>query len=138
MEARDQTAAGATETDAGARIGDCRGTLAASGGSLRRVALPWRDPGRSLSRRPRGVERKRIASKGTSARGASVAARADSSRNKLEEQYDRRPFAGPALRRADVIEGAQHHANCRPHADARHWGEHGDLQRRVCAAVAPA
>src|SRR5262245_5416699 len=41
------------------------------------------------------------------------------------------PMARPALRRANVIEGAQLHFNCCDHPCAGRWREHGDLQCRV-------
>src|SRR5690242_21832037 len=55
-------------------------------------------------------------------------------RRTADEQFDPRP----ALRPANAVEKARLHGCGYPHAQLRHWCEHGDFQRRQRGAAAPA
>src|SRR5262245_53392373 len=44
-------------------------------------------------------------------------------------------MARPAFWRANAVEGAQLHSDCRDHTGAWYWREHGDLQRRQRGAA---
>src|SRR5262249_48906885 len=56
----------------------------------------------------------------------------------LEEKYDRRLLARPALRRANVDEAARLYVDSHNDAGARHRLERGALQRGECGHPAPA
>src|SRR6266542_1391829 len=56
----------------------------------------------------------------------------------IQRRGDEKPMARPALRRANVIEETWIHVDRRSYAGARHWSEHGDLQRRQRGATAAA
>jgi hypothetical protein len=46
-------------------------------------------------------------------------------------KYDCRPVARPTPRRANIVEEARLHLDCRHHAGAQHWGDPGVSQPRA-------
>src|SRR5215475_1616649 len=127
METGNQTSVGELGARAGARGRDRRGTLTASGGSLRGVARKWRGAGRGFPRGASGVEQRRIAGPGTAESRAFGAAGPCRIGSELEGQYVWRFVARLTLCVTDAAQESRFYGCGRPHAGAGHRREHRDL-----------
>src|SRR5262249_28819702 len=75
-----------------------------------------------------GIERKRIASAGTAARGAAGRAGIYRARNQPEDKDDRRLLARSALQRTNIIQAAKLYLDRRADTGVGDWRQHGDFQ----------